>query len=52
VNIFDFDQEIYNQRIRMEFHNFVREDIKFSSLAELITQIAKDKVDVETLLSS
>jgi riboflavin kinase/FMN adenylyltransferase len=50
VNIFDFDQEIYNQRIRMEFHNFVREDMKFSSLDELITQIAKDKVEVVRLL--
>ncbi len=31
VNIFDFDQDIYNQQIRMEFHNFVRGDMKFDS---------------------
>jgi riboflavin kinase/FMN adenylyltransferase len=50
VNIFDFDQEIYNQPIRMEFHNYVRGDIKFASLDELKVQLAKDKEDVLALL--
>ncbi len=50
VNIFDFNRDIYNQQIRMEFHNFVRGDIKFSSLDELKVQLAQDKVDVEALL--
>jgi riboflavin kinase/FMN adenylyltransferase len=50
VNIFDFDHDIYNQQISMEFHNFVREDIKFASLDELKMQLAKDKVDVSALL--
>ena len=50
VNIFDFDQEIYNQQIRMEFHYFVRPDRKFSSLDELKDQIAKDKIDVIAVL--
>ena len=50
VNIFDFHQEIYNRQIRMEFHNFVREDMKFQSLDELKAQIAKDKIDVAALL--
>jgi riboflavin kinase/FMN adenylyltransferase len=50
VNIFDFDQEIYNQPIRMEFLHYVRGDIKFSSLDELKVQLAKDKEDVLALL--
>jgi riboflavin kinase/FMN adenylyltransferase len=50
VNIFDFDKEIYNQPIRMEFHNFVRGDMKFASLDELKVQIARDKVEVEAFL--
>jgi riboflavin kinase/FMN adenylyltransferase len=50
VNIFDFDHDIYNQQIRMEFHNFVRGDMKFASLDELKTQIAKDKIEVIRLL--
>ena len=51
VNIFDFDQDIYNQQIRMDFYHFVREDIKFNSLDELKEQLAKDKLDVMALLS-
>jgi riboflavin kinase/FMN adenylyltransferase len=50
VNIFDFDKEIYNQQVSMEFHNFVRGDMKFDSLDRLKAQIAKDKVEVEKLL--
>jgi riboflavin kinase/FMN adenylyltransferase len=50
VNIFDFDRDIYNQQIRMEFYHFVREDIKFNSLDELKEQLAKDKLDVAKLL--
>jgi riboflavin kinase/FMN adenylyltransferase len=50
VNIFDFDQEIYNQAIRMEFHHYVRGDVKFTSLDELKVQLAKDKEDVLALL--
>jgi riboflavin kinase/FMN adenylyltransferase len=49
VNIFDFDEEIYNQTIRMEFHHYIRGDVKFSSLDELKVQLAQDKVDVLSL---
>lgn len=49
VNIFDFDEEIYNQTIRMEFHHYIRGDVKFSSLDELKIQLAQDKMDVLSL---
>jgi riboflavin kinase/FMN adenylyltransferase len=49
VNIFDFNEEIYNQTIRMEFHHYIRGDVKFSSLDELKIQLAQDKVDVLNL---
>jgi riboflavin kinase/FMN adenylyltransferase len=51
VNIFDFDEEIYNQTIRMDFYYFVRGDVKFASLDELVVQLGKDKVDVLALLA-
>jgi riboflavin kinase/FMN adenylyltransferase len=50
VNLFDFDKEIYNDTIRMEFLHFVRGDVKFNGLEELKVQIAKDKEDVVGLL--
>jgi len=50
VNIFNFNRDIYGQQISMEFYNFVREDVKFTSLDNLKEQLAKDKVDVMKLL--
>jgi riboflavin kinase/FMN adenylyltransferase len=50
VNIFDFDREIYNQTIRMEFLNYIRGDIKFAGLEELKAQLAQDKLDVLAVL--
>jgi riboflavin kinase/FMN adenylyltransferase len=50
VNIFDFSAEIYNQQIRMEFLHFVRGDVKFESLEQLVVQLGKDKEDVLALL--
>ncbi len=50
VNIFDFNQDIYTQPIRMKFFHFVRGDVKFESLDQLKKQLDKDKEDVMKLL--
>ena len=50
VNLFDFNRDIYGQQISMEFYHFVRDDIKFTSLAGLTDQLARDKADVIGLL--
>ena len=50
VNIFDFNHEIYGKKIRLEFHKFMRGDIKFSSLEGLKEQLAKDKIEVNKFL--
>jgi riboflavin kinase/FMN adenylyltransferase len=50
VNIFDFDKDIYGRQVRMEFHHFIRGDIKFSGLDALKIQLAQDKVDVSAML--
>ncbi|MBE7176835.1 MAG: bifunctional riboflavin kinase/FAD synthetase [Mucilaginibacter polytrichastri] len=46
VNIFDFDGDIYDHQIRMDFHAFIRGDVRFNSLDELTVQLGKDKDDV------
>ncbi len=51
VNIFDFSADIYDQQIRMNFHHFVRSDIKFNGLDGLIAQLAIDRENVIALLS-
>jgi riboflavin kinase/FMN adenylyltransferase len=52
VNIFDFNRDIYNQNLQMNFLNFVRHDVKFSSLEGLKEQLAQDRLDVLKLLNS
>lgn len=43
VNIFDFNQEIYGQNIKMNFLKFLRHDVKFTGLEALTVQLQKDK---------
>ena len=43
VNIFDFDKDVYNQEIRVNFVEWLRKEKKFSDLEKLKKQIAADK---------
>ena len=43
VNLFDFNQDIYNRDIKVEFIDFIREDVHFQSIDELQKQLTKDK---------
>lgn len=42
TNIFDFDNDIYGEKIEVAFLKRIREERKFSSVNELISQISKD----------
>ena len=43
VNIFDFDKDLYGETIRIEFLNFIREEIKFENVEFLQNQLIKDR---------
>jgi riboflavin kinase/FMN adenylyltransferase len=43
VNIFDFEEDIYKQTIRINFLSYIREEKKFASIDELKTAIDNDK---------
>ncbi|RZK39491.1 MAG: bifunctional riboflavin kinase/FAD synthetase [Pedobacter sp.] len=44
VNIFDFNEEIYGQTIKMNFLKFLRHDVKFTGLEALKIQLHEDKI--------
>lgn len=46
VNIFDFNEDIYGETIRLNFLKYLRDDLKFNSLDELKEQLGKDERDV------
>ncbi|UKT64324.1 bifunctional riboflavin kinase/FAD synthetase [Pedobacter mucosus] len=52
VNIFDFDQEIYGQDIKMNFLKFLRHDVKFTGLEALKVQLHQDKEDTISFFNS
>lgn len=51
VNIFDFDEDIYGQIIRLHFLDFIRADQKFDSLEQLTEQLRKDEKAVRLFIS-
>jgi riboflavin kinase/FMN adenylyltransferase len=52
VNIFDFNENIYDEKITVFFKNFIRKDKKFTSLEKLKKQINKDKEKILNLKSN
>lgn len=50
VHIFDFDMDIYEDIIRINFLQYIRGDEKFSSLDALKVQLAKDEKAVRAIL--
>ena len=45
VNIFDFDEEIYGQTLKVFVKKYLREEIKFDGLEALVKQIDQDKIE-------
>jgi riboflavin kinase / FMN adenylyltransferase len=51
VNIFDFDEQIYGQTLKIIVKKFLRQQEKYNSLEELKAQLARDKEQTIKLLS-
>jgi len=52
VHIFDFDADIYNLPIELQFLKKLREEQKFPSIDDLREQLGKDKVNTITFFNS
>ncbi len=52
VNLFDFDGNLYNQSMTVEFVDFVRADEKFNTKEELVARIHRDKEEVKKRLKN
>lgn len=52
VNIFDFDEDIYDKNLRVFFIDRIRDEEKFENLDALKEQLCKDKINVLELLES
>jgi riboflavin kinase/FMN adenylyltransferase len=52
VNIFDFDEDIYGQILRVSIKHYLRGEIKFNGLEELKQQLLHDKEQALKLLKN
>ena len=52
VNIFDFDKQIYGEKITIKFLQFLRKEIKFATKEELVQQLGADKRDTLDFFSN
>lgn len=50
VNIFDFEESIYGERVEVFWHHFIRLEQKFNGIDALVEQISKDKEKAKSLL--
>ena len=50
VNIFDFDQDIYGEKIMVEFYHKIRSEIKFQNVGALKSQLQEDKKEALAIL--
>lgn len=46
TNIFDFDEDIYGQEITVAWYKYLRGEIKFNNVENLVKQLKQDETDV------
>lgn len=47
TNIFDFEDDIYGQRLLLSFYYRIRDEQKFDNVEQLVQQLRKDREDTE-----
>ena len=52
VNIFDFNEDIYGETIKVELIDFIRPDRNFATLEELVIQLANDEQRSKAILQA
>lgn len=52
TNLFDFEGDLYNKKIRLYFDKFLRDEKKFSSLDQLISSIKEDKKNILKIIKN
>ncbi|WP_217601494.1 bifunctional riboflavin kinase/FAD synthetase [Chitinophaga sp. GbtcB8] len=50
VHLFNFDRDIYDAQLRVQFIAFIRHNLKFDNAAALIAQMDKDCVEAKKIL--
>lgn len=46
IYIFDFDEDIYGKELKVVWHKYIRDEIKFNGIDELIAQLHADETSI------
>nr|WP_112182704.1 MULTISPECIES: bifunctional riboflavin kinase/FAD synthetase [Paraliobacillus] len=52
VHLFDFEQDIYGKSVRIEWIDFIRDEVKFNGVDQLIDQLKKDEQQIRHLFTT
>ena len=52
VHVFDFDDDLYGERVKVILHGYLRKEEKFESLDALIAQMGRDSEQSRCLLAA
>ncbi len=50
VNIFNFDEDVYDETLRVECIRRTRDEMKFSSVGELVAEMGNDKIVIQNII--
>jgi riboflavin kinase/FMN adenylyltransferase len=50
VYIFNFDKDIYDQKIRLSFYDYIRPDIRFDNAEALVARMQEDVKEIKQIL--
>ncbi|TXL67723.1 riboflavin biosynthesis protein RibF [Cerasibacillus terrae] len=51
VNIFDYNNDLYGEELQLEWHQYIRDEVTFSSVDALIEQLKDDEKVIRTYFS-
>lgn len=52
VNLFEFESDIYGEKVIVQFYHRIREERRFDSVDDLKTQLHRDELEARSLLGS
>jgi riboflavin kinase / FMN adenylyltransferase len=52
VNIFNFNRQIYNEKITLKFCHFLRKELKFANRKDLVQQLQADEIETRNFFTN
>ncbi|QST01630.1 bifunctional riboflavin kinase/FAD synthetase [Pontibacillus sp. ALD_SL1] len=51
INLFDFEADLYGEELEVEWHAFIRDEVKFNGVDHLIDQLQKDEAEIRNFFA-